>query len=132
LRLFLVEDNEGDAELVRLVLERALGDGEVSLEHVSSLAELEVLAGSSAAPDVVLLDIGLPDCDGAETVRRAVQICQRSPVIVLTGHDDRALALECIGAGAQDYIPKSEMSAAALRRAVLYGVGRLRERRLKR
>ena len=131
MRLIIVEDSPGDAELVKLVLQRALSAEDNSIEHVRTMRELEELGAQGAKPDVVLLDIGLPDSEGVDSVRRAVSACQGAPVIVLTGHDNRALAMECIGAGAQDYIPKNEMSAVALRRAVVYGVGRLRERRFQ-
>ena len=125
--LFLVEDNEGDAYLVEDLLGSAIAESPEVL-RASSLAGLEALVAERGQPDVVLLDLGLPDSNGVATVVRAAAVCQGCAIIVLTGTDDKATALECIGVGAQDYIAKSMLTGAALRRAVLYGVGRLRER----
>ena len=128
--LFLVEDNEGDAFLVEGLLSDVLTE-QPEVERAETLADLETLVERRGRPDVVLLDLGLPDSRGVETMSRAAAACGDSPIIVLTGTDDRATAIECIGLGAQDYIAKSGLTGEALRRAVLFGFGRLRDRRFQ-
>lgn len=70
--------------------------------------------------DAVLLDLGLPDSDGLETVRRVVEAFPEVPMVVLTGTDDDAQAIEAMRLGAQDYIVKSTYDVDTLARSVRY------------
>ena len=125
-QLLLVEDNPGDAELLQDFLCEPQQEHAQSVTHVSCLATaLSQLA--SAHFDAVILDLFLPDCSGIECVK-AIRIgAPEVPIVVLTGVDDAELALLCIGAGAQDYLPKQEMRAQSLNRAVNYAIARALE-----
>jgi DNA-binding NtrC family response regulator len=57
-------------------------------------------------PDVVLLDIGLPDLDGIEVLKRLVAKPDAPPVVMLTAHSEVAFVKEAIQVGAMDYIVK--------------------------
>lgn len=123
--LLLVEDNPGDANLVRELLEQP-GDHTYQIVHVERLGDaLERL--TSVAVDVILLDLRLPDGSGIETLRSVREVAGEVPIVVLTGTDDEQLALECIDCGAQDYLNKSEIRDVTLRRAIGYAITRLRE-----
>ena len=60
----------------------------------------------------MLLDMGLPDAHGLDTVRQAHAMAPGVPLIVLTGLDDEALAAEAMKEGAQDYLIKGRSKIA--------------------
>jgi signal transduction histidine kinase len=74
--------------------------------------------------DVILLDLGLPDAQGLEAVRRAHLAAPTIPLVVLTALDDESLAVEALQEGAQDYLIKGRIDAHGLLRAVRYAVER--------
>ena len=98
--VLLVEDERKLRELVRSYLERA----GLAVLSTSSGAEAITLA-SEAAPDLVILDLGLPDVPG-ETVARELRAAGSVPILMLTakaGEEDRIAGLEL---GADDYVTK--------------------------
>ncbi len=124
--VMLVEDNLGDADLVEAYLEAA-GQAYRLVRVTRLAAATEALR--AATVDVVLLDLHLPDGDGAESVREIREAAPEVPIVVLTGADDERLALSCIDAGAQDYLNKLEIRPVTLRRAIGYAMTRVREAR---
>ncbi|MFW6162782.1 MAG: response regulator [Planctomycetota bacterium] len=118
----LIEDNEGDAFLIRRMIEKA-GGTPMDLATAGRLAGgLERLDRGDV--DVVLLDLGLPDSAGLDTVRRTRAHAPDVPIIVLTGHDDEVLGANVVWAGAQDYLVKGQVDATLLTRAIRYAVSR--------
>jgi DNA-binding NarL/FixJ family response regulator len=82
-------------------------DGAAGLEAVRSLR-----------PDVVLLDIGLPDLDGFE-VARLLALSQPAPLVVLTSsRDARSYGRRLLHAGVLGFVPKERLSGAAIRALV--------------
>jgi len=124
LQVLLVEDNSGDALLLREMF-RQERPGSFKLTHVLSLGEALVLLAKGGI-DIVLLDLGLPDGHGLDTVRRAHAIAPDVPLIVLTGLDDELLATEAMKEGAQDYLIKGEIGNRALPRALRHSIERQR------
>src|SRR5437588_1350169 len=61
---------------------------------------------TSRKPDVVVLDINLPDSTGLQTFDRLKQINARTPVLLITGHGTTELAIQAMKRGAFDYLPK--------------------------
>jgi two-component system, cell cycle sensor histidine kinase and response regulator CckA len=122
--ILLVEDNPGDARLIREMLAEAWG-GAFALVHVERLDEAVAEIGR-ACPDVLLVDLNLPDSAGLDTFRRVQQAAPGLPLIVLTGVDDTVLAAAAVRAGAQDYLVKSYLSAHWLQRALAYALERHR------
>ncbi|MDT3435054.1 ATP-binding protein [Haloarcula sp. 1CSR25-25] len=130
LDVLLVEDNPGDARLVEHHLNSpavAHFVDEVTISHVDSLAPVDEYSG--AAYDVVLLDLGLPESTGLATLDRATEMVDAVPIIVLTGMQDRQMAIEAINRGAQDYLPKEDLDGDRLVRALRYAVVRSRQQR---
>jgi PAS domain S-box-containing protein len=123
IRVLLVEDNPGDARLIFELLREM--SGEFDLQHVDRL-EAALSQLGRAAVDVVLLDLGLPDSQGLETVKRARQAAVAEPIIVISGLDDEAVALEAVRAGAQDYLPKGRIEGRGLARIIRYAIARHR------
>jgi len=124
LKVLLVEDNAGDACLVREMF-RKEKPGSVNLTHLSLMSEA-VTHLAEGGVDIVLLDMGLPDGHGLDTVRRAHAAAPNVPVIVLTGLDDEALAAEAMKEGAQDYLIKGQIENRALPRALRHAIERMR------
>ena len=120
--LLLVEDNAGDARLLREMFNEA-GAIPVRLTHVQSMSDAEQhLVGHNV--DIILLDLGLPDAQGLGAVRRARAAAPRIPLVVLTGLDDESLAGQALQEGAQDYLIKGQIETRSLQRAVRYAIER--------
>ena len=122
LTVLLVEDH---AAVARLVQELLRDHPTLRLTWVETLAAA-VAHLQAAAVDLVLLDLGLPDSQGVETVTRVVQAHPALPVIVLTAHDDDALARAALTAGAEDYLSKGTIEPGMLVRAIRYACERKR------
>src|SRR5512147_201273 len=106
-RLLLVEDNPGDADLVREMLDSGSVE-RFELSHASRLSDgLALLAGGRH--DVVLLDLGLPDSAGLETFYTLHTAVPWIPVVVLTGMSDSETGIHAVAAGAQDYLVKGSV-----------------------
>src|SRR5579872_5195177 len=119
--VLLIEDNPGDADLVRLRLVE--GQAPVKVNCVNRLAD-GLASLSVETPSVVLLDLNLPDSRGAETFRRLMEHSPNVPVVVLSGQDDEALASKAVHLGVQDYLIKGDLSSKHLERAIRYAVER--------
>ncbi|QKY19506.1 GAF domain-containing protein [Halolamina sp. CBA1230] len=137
LELLLIEDNPGDARLI----EEMLRDAETLLERVDLGAssglrihnETTLEDGADRLDesdvDVVLLDLGLPDSSGLETLTSIIDVAELVPVIVLTGLQDERVGIEAIKRGAQDYLVKNEVSSDLLVRSIHHAVERNRQER---
>jgi signal transduction histidine kinase len=124
LRVLLVEDNSGDALLLREKF-KSERPGSFQLTHVVTLSEALVVLAKGGI-DIVLLDLGLPDGHGIDTVRRVHAIAPGVALIVLTGLEDETLAAEAMKEGAQDYLIKGEIENRALPRALRHSIERRR------
>jgi diguanylate cyclase (GGDEF)-like protein/PAS domain S-box-containing protein len=120
--LLLVEDNPGDARLLRELFKEQ-GSHDTELTHVKSLSEAEKYLAEHTV-DIILLDLGLPDAQGLEAVLRVHATAPHVPLVVLTGLDDESLAAQALKAGAQDYLIKNQIETRGLLRALRYSVER--------
>jgi diguanylate cyclase (GGDEF)-like protein len=120
--LLAIEDNVGDARLLREMLKEE-GVHNTALLQASNMADAEVLLGDHDV-DIILLDLGLPDVQGLNAVRRARAAAPRLPLVVLTGLDDEEVAGQALQEGAQDYIIKGQIDLRGLLRALRYAVER--------
>ena len=112
IRLLLVEDNPGDARLVHEHLADVEGGRSWTLADAPTLAAAVAKVRDGLNPDIVLLDLSLPDSFGLETLARWQAAAPTLPVIVLTGSDDEALAVAAVREGAQDYLVKGRIDGA--------------------
>lgn len=115
-----MEDDRGDALLVEATLEESEAEVEVSWHPTVPTAEDIAVH----RPDCVLVDLGLPGLVGLEALEQVLALVGRTPVIVLTGLDDRATGLVAVGAGAADYLVKGDHDGEALVRAIGFAVER--------
>ena len=94
---------EDDAR-IRAGLVRALGErGHVVTASATAMDGLRLVV--DGAPDAVVLDLGLPDVDGAELLKM-IRAVSRVPVIVATARDDEAEIVRLLDEGADDYVVK--------------------------
>jgi signal transduction histidine kinase len=127
--LLVVEDNPGDARLLREMF-RNVEFNPPEMIHVGSMADAEGYL-SGHAVDVILLDLGLPDAQGLQAVRRAHAAAPAASLVVLTGLDDETLAARTLQEGAQDYLIKGQVELRSLLRTLRYAIERKRLERLK-
>jgi len=124
LHVLLVEDNAGDVRLLREMFSKER-PGSFELTHLVRMGEAEIHLAKGGV-DIVLLDMGLPDGHGLDTVRRAHVAAPDVPMIVLTGLDDEILAAAALKEGAQDYLIKGQIENRALPRALRHAIERHR------
>jgi len=120
--VLLVEDNAGDARLLREMLNEERS-AETALVHVKTMQAAEAHLASNR-PDVILLDLGLPDAHGLEALTRAHAAAPGVPVVVLTGFDDELVATRALQQGAQDFLIKGQVDTRSLLRALRYAIER--------
>ncbi len=122
--VLLIEDNPADAQLVSTALSESLA-GRFRLQLADSLAAaLPCLAAGGV--DVVLLDPGLPDSDGLDTLAAIHRAAPHTPVVVLSGSTDEQFALDVVQANAQDYLVKDHLTNHTLTRSLRYAIERKR------
>jgi signal transduction histidine kinase len=116
LTIVAVDDDLGDAELLRRHLE-AIPDWSF---HLLAFADAEeaLAALPRCRADILLLDYLLGPRTGLDLLREITQSGPDLPVIFLTGHGDEDVAVQAMHAGAADYLPKSALSPASLRRSI--------------
>jgi len=119
IKILLVEDNKGDARLIEEMLLEAEETAHFELVTVESLGEaLRHLSENTF--DSVLLDLGLPDSQGLNTLSRVLAKAPNVPVVVLTGLADEQASAEALRMGAKDYLVKGRVESNMLVRAMLY------------
>lgn len=123
LNVACVEDVEADAVLIRRELTRS---PLMRLENFFRVIDLRSLRRlfSDHPVDVVVLDLGLPDSKGVETIGKAREIVGATPLVVLTGEDHRGV--ESIALGADDFLAKDDMGGGQLARTLTHAVERRR------
>ncbi len=127
LRLLIVEDDIVDRKLLeRLLAKSSLDVAEVKYADRLSAA-LDCLAESSF--DVVLLDLGLPDSRGTESVINIQSRAPHVPIIVLSGLDDETTATSAVQKGVQDYLIKGQVDSTLLMRSIRYALERKKAER---
>ena len=118
--VLLIEDNPGDADLVRLRLVESKPGVEVCC--VNRLAD-GLASMDKEQPSVVLLDLNLPDSRGADTFRKVLEKAPGVPVI-LSGQDDEGLAMKALHQGVQDYLVKNDITSSHLQHVMRYAIER--------
>ena len=120
--ILLVEDNPGDVRLVEELL-RAAWVVPGSINHVSSVEDA-IGRVAEDVPACILLDLSLPDAHGLGTLERVRDAHPSVPIVVLTGTDDEAQAVQAVQEGAQDYLIKGQVDGHLLGRAIRYAIER--------
>jgi len=120
MNILLVEDQTDYVFIVREMLQQ---------EAVTTVAAVERLDQAldyltRQTPELILLDLSLPDSHGLDTLIQLRRHSGEIPIIVLTGTRDEQLAIEAVRRGAQDYLVKGEIDKRGLIRAIRYATQR--------
>lgn len=124
IKVLLVEDNPGDARLVKETLAE-VESPEFELTHVERLSQARQLLAEERF-DVVLLDLVLPDKPRMGSLIEIHDQASRVPIVVLTGLDDETMASWTLEEGAQDYLIKGQTDPDSLVRCIRYAIQRHR------
>jgi signal transduction histidine kinase len=120
--ILLIEDSPDDRDIFREILEdttfalQFLHTAQTMVEGLFILHEKHI--------DVVLLDLSLPDSQGLESFYKIHDQFPHLTVIILTGLDDKEIALEAIRNGAQDYLVKGKYAPQLLEKSIFYAIER--------
>src|SRR5688572_6129636 len=124
LKILVVEDNHGDFLLLKENIQLTrIAVSELHLAETLSAAKDYL---QQTKPDIVFLDLYLPDSSGLESFNQLKDDMAASAVIVLSGLSDTKAALEAITLGAQDYLAKGEFDEKLLEKTMAYSMERKR------
>ena len=119
-KILIVEDDLSFANLVIHQLEMLNFDTDEIL-IVSSLQEAK-LSKNEFEPEVVLLDLSISDSSGINTYDEINKLFELASIIILSGLNDKDLALQIVAKGAQDYVLKTEINSQLLDKTIRYGI----------
>ncbi|HNX80618.1 MAG TPA: response regulator [Candidatus Omnitrophota bacterium] len=122
LRVLMLEDNGAECRLVEEML-ATIEYPHFEMHCVATLAEAN-RALVKDRYDVLILDLGLRDSQGIETLKSLCSFVRHIPIVVLTMLADERIGLEAMQEGAQDYLVKTQVDAPLLSRALLYAIER--------
>jgi len=121
IQVLLIEDDPADAQIFKAYLTEDQAH-RYELSHVETIGEaLEAI--HRYEPDVIVLDLSLPDAQGLEGLRQIAEVAS-APVVVHSGVDDRHMIAEAVKRGAQDYLVKGRYDADLLERVLSYAIER--------
>lgn len=124
-RILIVEDNPGDYLLVEDFLSEFIQHPQ--LKHVTKFKQAQsLLEEDSAAFDIILLDLSLPDVSKEKLIEETRIITQTTPVVILTGYSDLEFGAKSLSKGVSDYLIKDTINALVLYKSVLYAIERHR------
>ncbi len=122
LKILHIEDEPTVRILVKNMLAKEPPFGSQVLEAESLARGLEIIAGQ--APDIILLDLYLPESQGMDTLKAVRAAAPQTPIVVLTGQQDSELTGQMLSQGAQEYLGKSELNPKVLFRVIRYAIER--------
>ncbi len=122
LKILVVEDCVVDAQLITAFLSKAQWM-QFDTEHFTDIESAKDRVAQGGI-DVVLLDLGLPDSFGLDTLYSMHEQAPELPILVITGDDNEEQAIEALRCGAQDYLIKNQVNVNLLSRAIRYSLER--------
>jgi signal transduction histidine kinase len=124
IRLLVVEDDSVFRRYILAALAKADRTGTRPTQAVTVGTLRDALAALPDRPDCVLLDLGLPDSRGLDTLQAVLRAAPEMPVVVLTGTEEEELADQALRAGAQDFLDKAHLKPDSLGRALRHALDR--------
>lgn len=124
IRILVIEDNPGDYVLIEEYLQEEVEKPEIV--HAKTLGAVEKIIPEAKPFDAVLLDLSLPDASGESLVQKLVALVEHTPVIVLTGYENRDFGLKTLSLGISDYLLKDELDPYLLSKSISYSMERNR------
>ena len=123
IRVLIIDDDEVDCIAARRALRDCPYPVEFESDKAGTLSNAFEKLGSNRY-DVALLDLGLPDSVGLDTVKKVIKVAGDVPIVVLTGLADDQTGLSAIDIGAADYVVKNPSIGEVLGRILLYAIER--------
>ncbi|MGK2862920.1 MAG: PAS domain S-box protein, partial [Chitinophagaceae bacterium] len=122
IQLLIIEDDASDQYLLR----ESLNQMQLQIEEIIVAEKMQQILSlpSSAAPDLIFLDLNLPDSKGLETFLTVSNRMPDAAIIVMSGVEDTDIALQAIQAGAQEFIVKGEWDEKIFSKAISYSIER--------
>lgn len=127
LNLMLVEDDKDFAFLLQNHLSNAISTQTWQFTHVTSIKEA-LSQGLNRYFHAILLDLGLPDSRGLNTLKQILDNYPNTPIVVFSAVQNEDQALKAVQMGAQDYIVKGQVDNAQLGRAIRFAIERHQSR----
>ena len=127
INVLLVEDNPAD----QVMVEEVLQDATTFSFHLATCERIAEVPDriTNAHPDIVLLDLTLPDSSGLVTLEKMKELVPEVPVVIFTGLDDKRVGIEAINMGAEDYLVKGEIKeGSTLERTISFALERYKLR----
>ncbi|MGE0173246.1 MAG: response regulator [Oligoflexales bacterium] len=123
-KLLAIEDDSADV----LLLQRQLAGENLYFDHIY-LEAIDSIGGAlkileNAEFDAILMDLNVSDSHGLETFNKLHAKHPNIPVIILSGVNNEFIAINAVKAGAQDYLPKTELRKHNILKTVSYAIGR--------
>jgi DNA-binding response OmpR family regulator len=120
--ILLIEDNPADVEMIRELLSDHKGSS-FDIVCADRLSAVKPFFAESGI-DIILLDLGLPDSQGLDTLRWVREHAGDVPIVVLTMLDNEETGLNALKGGAQDYLVKGQMNGPLIVRSLRYAIER--------
>ncbi len=123
--VLLIEDNSEHVEFFTQLISSSEAVAHFRLHAAATLGE-GLTRAANGDIHLILLDLSLPDSDGIETFIRVIESAPEVAIVVLSGINDVALAIETVQLGAQDYLVKGHVDNHLLVRSMQYAIERKR------
>lgn len=122
--ILIVEDNPGDYILIKEYLKEEFF--EVIIDNAKTFTDAKSKLQGKIKYDAILLDLSLPDANGAYLISEMVRLALSAPIIVLTGYSDKDFSIKTLSLGICDYLLKDELTASQLYKSIIYSIERSR------
>lgn len=122
LKVLLIEDNPGDAFLIKFYLGESLSP-KFNFFHGENMKTANELMSKNTF-DIILMDLNLPDSVGLDTIKKLLEKYPNNLVIVLTGLVDEKVGLETVRFGAQDFLVKGKFDGKVLISSIMFAFER--------
>lgn len=124
IKILIVEDDPAAARLIKGMLASSPAPLFTTQNAPALLIALEMAA--SSPPDLIILDLDLPDATGLTGLERIQEVMPDIPILILTGHEEDALAVGALQRGAEDFLIKGNIQREGLTRSIRYAIERHR------
>ncbi|MBL7919305.1 MAG: PAS domain S-box protein [Bacteroidia bacterium] len=122
--ILIIEDNLGDFVLIEDHLrDQVINPNIINTTTFSSTKEL---LNSGHVFDVIFLDLTLPDLSGKQLVKELLEISGDTPIIALTGYEDKDFSVKTLSLGISDYLFKDELNPSLIYKSIVYNIERKR------
>lgn len=114
LKILLIEDNPADVRLIK----EYLNESDINYKLTITDRVSDALIKMRKQHDIILTDLGLPDSNGLDSLKKLKETGTQVPIVILTGLDNKEYALISIQEGAQEYLSKNNLDSDSLSKSI--------------